>query len=101
MDSREVHLMLHQAQYLLDDSVQIGWLDIHGGSARESQKILDQVPAAPAFGRDQVKGIADLLPPALTLISMIEILPQQLCVGQNSRQRIVDLVSQHRGHLPD
>src|SRR5262249_41351570 len=62
MDSGEVELVLDQSQRAVDHLVYVSSLQIHRRSTGESQKILDQISAAPALARNQFERVANVLP---------------------------------------
>ena len=49
--------MAHEKQGTIDDDVEVGGLEIHGGGSGEAEQVFNQVAAAAAFGRDEFQAL--------------------------------------------
>src|SRR5579864_4975677 len=101
LDAIHLQLVRHQPDAAIHDRIQIGRLHVHLRSSREGQKILDQISAAAAFTRNQLKALLGLFLLRRNNVPALHPTLEQLCVSQYAREWIIDLVRDHGGHLAD
>src|SRR5262249_30431041 len=100
LNRRHLQLVEYQTNRAIDDCIQVSALDVHGRGSGEGKKILHNVSATPALTSDQFKALHDFLLAAFNFVTL-EPLFEQLRVGENSRQGIVDLMRDNGGQLAD
>ena len=101
LDVAHVHLVLNQADAAVDHLREVGPLQVHGRNPREGQQVLHKFAATLALAGDEVERSRHLLGARCGREVVLNPTLHHSRIGEDAGKRIVDLMRDNSGHLPD